>query len=1683
MMTKKGLGQFAMALALVLIQCTAFAQCQLYDFFGNPSNNPYWYSCNGNNFSLNLQSPNTIGAWTINWGDGSPIQSGAGLAPPTAIVHTYAATVDSFLLTFTETATGCTVNGVVIMEQATSASIQVPVGGLTQACAPQTMAFINSSTNTSETTVFTWNFGDGSPIEVYDYTNLGETVYHTYQVGTVDCETVVTLSAENYCNTVQGGPSSATFNPIRIWDIDDAGITASETILCFPDNTVILTNTTERNCLFQGNIYQRFEYWNFGDYWGLGYDSIIDWRAWPPTFPQTLSYPGIGTYTATLLDSNLCGIDVATIVIQIVAPPTANASSNVNTICEDQAVTFTNSSSPNATNFVWNFGDGTPLVFSGAPTLTHVFNNPGSYNVSLIASVGGVGSGCADTTFIPITVLAAPVAQIILDNPAACDMLAVTFTNGSTGAINTWAWNFGNGNTSSLPNPPIQNYLNPGVYNVNLTVTGLNGCIHSDTEIVRVRQSPVANFAVTDVCIGSAGQFTDLSSFAPGQPIISRAWNFGDGFTSNVQNPTHTYAIPGTYTITLTVNTAHCTGSTTRTVNVQAAPVAAYNANTAGGCAPLSVNFTNTSTSAVLYTWLFGDGGASSVQNPNHVFQNFGNADSVYTVSLIARNAFGCTDTIRTDITVHPTAVAQYQQFYTPSCAPAPASFINTSQNATSYIWTFGDGSPAVTDVNPTHVFENTTLFLQTFTVTLVAITPFGCNDTTTTTVSVYPKPDFDFNLTNNTGCSPFTVQFPLVSGAVSYAWNFGDGTISNGGNPSHVYPNNTLLPITYTAQLIATSAFGCSDTATADVTVHPLPITQFSADRISGCGPLTVNFENQSILADSVIWNYGNGQTSDTMAVTHAHTFVNATNATVSYTVSLTAFTDQGCSRTFTRAIQVHPEVTASYTHPLQACSPFSFAFQNTSQNASIYQWDLGNGTVSLAQNPMAGYSNNTALPDTFDIRLISTSVFGCEDTARSTIVVYPKPLAAFVPDNTTGCSPLTVQFQNNSTVADTYQWNYGDGTTATTAAPFHSHTFFSTSLATQTFDVRLVASTNFGCSDTANWSVTVYPDVLANFTPAPEEGCSPLQVSFFNQSFGAGQYFWNFDDGTEGFTSSPTRLFVNLTDTVQDFNVRLIAQSGFGCTDTAYSNIKVFPLPSVDFIVASIDGCYPAEFTFANLTAGATSYAWTYGDGGQSTTADSLHTHVYTNTGTTINEYTVQLTATTTHGCSASDLLEVDVIPEIIANVTPPTGGCSPYTANFVNNSTGAFTYYWDFGDGNFSQDANPIHVYDNPTEDNQAYTVTFVAQSLWGCADTVVFTIPVLGLPDAEFVASPSVQRFPLATIDVVNLSQANPGSAYIWNWGDGTLTTSDNTTTPEGHTYSTWGEYTVILTVGNSICSDSTSQTIRILPPFPIADFIGEGKGCMPLPVSFESTSTYAVSYLWNFGDGNVSNIANPTHAYNQAGTYNVTLTVTGPGGDQDIMVRADIVVVHPRANAFFTVNPPVITIPDQVFFLNLSTNSTISEWDFGDGNTSTDFSPYNFYESLGWHGVTLIANNEFNCPDSFTVDQAVLGNAESRIALPNAFTPSENGPNGGYWTVDDMFNNNVFFPFYKGVEEFKMQIFNKWGELLFESTDVRQGWDGYYRGAICKQDVYVWRVDVKFLDGGKLSDIGDVTLIR
>ncbi|MBK9175389.1 MAG: PKD domain-containing protein [Flavobacteriales bacterium] len=1487
----------------------ALAQCPLlFDYNGVPSSNPQWYSCSGTNYTLLIATPQSIGAYSINWGDGSPVQNGATLAPPMTVPHVYASAVATYTITFTEIATGCVITGTLTMEQSTSASIQIPLGGLTQVCAPHPVDFINSSTNVSPNTVFTWNFGDGSPALTFDHTNWGQTITHTYLQGTVDCETTVSLTAENSCNTLQGGSSLATFNPIRIWDIDDASIAASATLLCWPDRTVTFANTTNRNCYQQGNIFQRYEYWNFGNYWGTGQDSVIDWNPWPPTFPRVIQYPGIGTYEVMLLDSNYCGIDTAYIQITIVPPPQVTLAVTPDTICVGETAFFDQTTVGGANYFQWDFGAGAGFQWTGAGDQAHTYNTAGTYTVSYTASIQGATAGCADTASVTVVVLPRPTADFILDNDAACDSITVAITDQSISAVQ-YAWDFGDGSTSNLPSPPSHFYGTVGTYTINLTVTNALGCTHSFSRTVNVYAPPTVGIQVANLCFGETAVFTPVIGTAAGNPITSWAWDFGDGNTSALQTPTHQYAAPGPYVITLGVTTPYCGNTGAQAVNVQARPNAAFAPTPVLGCSPMNVVFTNQSTGATQYLWLFGDGATANTTDAAHSYTNFGTVDTSFTITLIASSPFGCADTATASITVAPGVVAGFTHNGQPGCAPMDVGFTNTSTGAGSFLWDFGDGTTS-TAVNPQHTYVNNTFVLSIHTITLTAFSPAGCQASATQQVMVYPTPDFTFVAQPDSGCSPLTVTFPSVVGAVSYNWDFGDGSTGTGPSPTHTYLNATTNDQVFGITLVGSNAFGCMDTASVSVIVFPIPSAQFSTTPLAGCHPLTAQLTNLSTGAATFQWNYGDGQVSDTTQAVHGHTWFNYPGpGAANYPITLTAITDHGCTSTATAQVQVYPQVVAGFVAPPDGCAPHSVSFINTSTGASSYQWSFGDQQGSMAVSPAHTYFNQGLADAVFAPLLIATSSFGCSDTVASVVTVHPQPIAQFIPGVLNGCQPLNVPFQDLTIGATTLLWQFGDGAVLDTVPGNQTHTY-----------------------------------THASATPVT-------------------------------------------------FNPSLIATNAWGCTDTTVAAIEVYPAIAAAFTVTST--------------------------------------------------------------------------------------GCSPLAVAPVNASAGASSYLWDMGDGNVLIGASPSHTYVNTTTVDQVRVITLTATSPYGCVSVATQTVIVSPVPQAAFIATPFMQQFPNATVTLNNTS--GPGNwNHAWSFGDGGASSLQQ---PGTHTYGTWGSFTITLVVSGTACADTATQVITITPPLPTASFLGQGEGCAPLTVSFTNTSLMAQSYQWNFGDGGTSTADNPTYIYNVPGVYSVTLTAFGIGGAVNTAVKVDSVVVRPRANAFFVLQPTNVIVPSQpVFTYNLSANADQFTWDFGDGTISNAFNPTHYYQQAGTFDVTLIANNEWNCPDTFTVVGATTAEVSGDLVFPNAFTPNSSGPTDG--SYDPLsFDNDHFFPMYEGVEKYRLEIFNRWGELVFVSEDVRRGWDGWYKGVPAKQDVYVWKCQATFSDGRDAVLKGDVTLLR
>jgi PKD repeat protein len=261
---------------------------------------------------------------------------------------------------------------------------------------------------------------------------------------------------------------------------------------------------------------------------------------------------------------------------------------------------------------------------------------------------------------------------------------------------------------------------------------------------------------------------------------------------------------------------------------------------------------------------------------------------------------------------------------------------------------------------------------------------------------------------------------------------------------------------------------------------------------------------------------------------------------------------------------------------------------------------------------------------------------------------------------------------------------------------------------------------------------------------------------------------------------------------------------------------------------------------------------------------------------------------------------------------------------------------------------------------------------------------------------------------------------------------------------------------------------------------VASFkMSSNAACGPTLVEFTNTSENAVNYTWDFGDGVISNQRNPVYLYERPGVYFVELRANDVFGNISLAIDTITIKAKPKAQFEYLLESNGHS-KGLVYFYNYSGNADSYLWDFGDGNTSTHMNPTHIYRERDDYRVSLIVTNTEGCSDTMIVDR-IFPESDYFIRFPSAFSPNPSSPGDGRYSVSDI-SNQVFFPVWKGVAEYQLQIYNRTGMLMFESNDLFVGWNGYYRNQLVKPDVYIWKVTGKYLNGNPFVFTGDVTVI-
>lgn len=904
---------------------------------------------------------------------------------------------------------------------------------------------------------------------------------------------------------------------------------------------------------------------------------------------------------------------------------------------------------------------------------------------------------------------------------------------------------------------------------------------------------------------------------------------------------------------------------------------------------------------------------------------------------------------------------------------------------------------------------------------------------------------------TGNGTCPPATdtidIQLASFDGTLNvnptnvscFGGNDGTSTVSvNNGNPpfSYQWDTNARSQTTATADSLRSGNYtvtvtdnnGCTDTITTSIT-EPQPLVASIAST-----------------TDASCFGGNDGQaTASASGGTSPYTYNwpssgnNATESNLAQGSYILTITDaNGCTDTALAVINEPSELIASID------SSIDVSCFGSSDGAAYASASGGIAPYTYSWSSSANDSTATNLGQGSYILTVSDAN-GCTDTASVTIN-EPQALVTNISSFSNvscagGNDGSATASASGGTPPYTYSWPSSGNNATENNLTAGSYT--------------LTVSDINGCTDTATVQISEPSVLIANINLTTNVSCFGGNDGFAVASASGGTapytYLWpsNNSSAAENNLSAG-----NYIVTVTDAN---------GCESNATAIINQPNPLSLSALINPVS-CYNGnDGRISVIVNGGTqpyNYNWSNNTTDSSTSALSAGNY--------------GLTITDREGCTLDSIFSVtepNPISLTASGNDTICAGTNYQISATASGGNGSYTYSWSNGLGN-GQSKNI-----NITETTKYFVDVIDAKGCRGNRDSITIFVSNLNTDSLSVQKSQDICRGETAIISAYHDGQFGP---YIYQWNRvGTSLSSFQVSPQQTQTY----VLTVVDRCG-AVRSDSVTVFVRDYPIINLPQQIASA--CSPVQVTFVDSlnpSNNNYTYLWEFGDGNSSTNKTATHNYNASGTYTVKLTITSPFGCvSESSANSGQVIVYPSPTADFEANPTQTTIEDPVInYQNTSIGANQFYWKFGVPSTDTlSNNPSVVYPDTGTYAVNLYITNSFGCKDSIT--KYIRIEPVFDFIIPNAFTPNRNGPSDGSYNPNGL-NNDVFFVFAEYVQEFHMMIFNRWGELIFESNDINVGWDGYYRDELCQQDVYVYKVEIKWTDGTTSVKAGDVTLIR
>lgn len=1509
-------------------------------------------------------------------------------------------------------------------------------------CIPLNVQFTNTSVQgTGAINRFLWDFGDGN-------TSTDSDPNHKYTIS--GCKNVTVIITD-----VNGCTDDTTINNLVCMSAKPtASFSSSATSSCGAPFVVNYSSTST------GKIPLSYQ-WNFTG-GSPSNSSLIN---------PAVTYNASGNFDVQLVvtDSSGCTDTVRKANYASIAGHTADFTVSSVSGCTPLTTQVSGISSSAPLSWNWTVTPAASPPSSSDQNTSFVFNSTGDYQICLDITYPG---GCIVGKCTTVTVYNHPDASFsVSGNVFTCrPPLTLNYTNTTAAAPGlTYKWLFpgGSPDTSLLQNPP------PIIY---------SGC-GSQSAMLIVNNGPSCTDTLTIPDVVSidcpSSQFTALPNFGCA-PLITQfisdgltisptfwQWNFGDtanpdSVQSTSPNPTHIFSDIGCYTIRLIIgNQVGCVDTLidSNYVCVGTPPVADFSASPSVTCAHDEVIFTNKSTGLTgmtTYAWDFLDSPPFEVMSVDHNPVYHYPDTGWFNVTLITCNN-GCCDTIRKDSIVNilpPIADVKIVR----DCSNTLSVELHgtDSKGADSFLWQSSNGvvtSPSDSVTVITYPADGT---YQASLIVHNNLT--GCYDTAVVSIDIVSV-TADFISSDTTVCLPHSVCFTNLSkNAVKYLWNVynskGDLLFSLGQRHPCI---NFSTADSFDIMLIATDANNCSDTIRKNKYIITYALNLSLAGNVTrGCTPLSVTFSSTATSSTSYLtshlWNFGDSlsgtlDTSTLSNPTHVYSKPGF------YSVTLISTDNYGCKDTlklpqYIRAIK--PRV--AFSSDTVICLGQQSCFLNSTVGTNIaYQWNFGDNGTSLLAEPCHQYQSSGY----FDVKLIGTDPGGCSDTLlKQKYIHVTQPQADFRPDSASSlCPPLKVVFQNLSTGVDStvkYEWLFGDGSNSDVTNPVHIYN------SPGYFDVTLILTTQSGCTDTIRYDSLIHiSGASATYTVTPPSGCAPLNVCFIAHSGNVVKYTWDFGNGD--VRTGPEDSVCYQYNHQGTFRPAVILDDGAGCVYSSPIDSVRVGGPVVRWFPGSKILCDSGTVQFRDSSISnipIAGWRWTFSNNSGIIDSSLLQNPIrfYDTAGV----YPVTLTLITDIGCigSFTDTILITANPKILIHAPDSVCINSPIAfTDSVLNPTTVTAWTWNFGDpssgaDNISSLHSPYHSFRSAG----VYSVSLIAYSSGGCGDTAQSTVTVLDDPTVNIQGS--------VTVCKGNSIQLNASGSDTYLWAPSDYLDNSDIANPVCTPLST---ITYTVTGYNVLgCSAQSSVAVNL--------FLPEEKNISPdLKIcrgsSAQLSATGGTEYSWFPSAGlSHSGVANPTAVPTVTTTYKViiydSICMTS-----DTLSTVITVSQLPVANA----GPDGSILEGESYPIQATATDSI-QW-----TPSATLSCVNCEDPvatpLETTVYTLTTINADGCRNSDEVIVSIICNGEV-LYIPNIFSPNDNG------------KNDVFLVRNNGILKLQiLRIYDRWGELIFETDSWDKGWDGTYKGKQLPPAVYVYYLKAFCNSGDMILRKGNITLVR